>query len=51
MITDTFYPLSVRFPAELYEAALAQAKAEDRSLASLVRQAVIAYLREQEPAA
>jgi hypothetical protein len=43
--------MSVRLPMDLYQQVVVAARVEDRSLSSLIRQAIVAYLREREPAA
>jgi predicted transcriptional regulator len=39
-----WYSLTVRLPDEMYEAVRDRAVAEDRSVVSLIRQAIAAYL-------
>ena len=47
--TETLVAVSVRLPSDLYEAVVARAKAEDRSIASVVRIALAKYIGPWRP--
>ena len=47
--TEPLAVVSVRLPLDLYEAVVARAKAEDRSIASVVRIALAKYIGPWRP--
>ena len=47
--TKALAVVSVRLPSDLYEAVVARAKAEDRSIASVVRIALAKYIGPWRP--